>query len=178
MFHAVAVAVGIKMANEYDEICSMLKKAGFEADVIQIFRENRIDKDTFLDLNEDLLELNITALGDRKRIQKMKNIQFGINHFDQRKRRDTSPPEEDFQPHKRIRSDQGNYNADFYYTPGDKLPRNTATGLEEIAIQQWSGDARAAGISLIDDCLEEDHAVSHCTNMNSVPSHFFQILYQ
>lgn len=62
-----------KRAAEYTEICSILQEVGFEDDVVEIFRNNRIDKETFLDLqNEDLVELNITALGDRKRINKLK----------------------------------------------------------------------------------------------------------
>lgn len=52
----------------------MLREAGFEEDVLEIFKDNRIDRETFIDLqSDDLLELNITALGNRKRIRRLQN---------------------------------------------------------------------------------------------------------
>ena len=55
------------------EVCSLLKESGFDTDVVEIFQKNKIDGTTFLDLDaDDLKELGVVALGDRKRIQKLK----------------------------------------------------------------------------------------------------------
>ncbi len=56
------------------EICDLLREEDFEEDVIDVFRKNRIDSSTFLELTrEDFLELGVTALGDRKKLLKMKD---------------------------------------------------------------------------------------------------------
>ena len=48
---------------KYEEICSKLRDAGFEEDVIDIFKRNRIDVPVFLEI-----QLKVNALGDRKRL--------------------------------------------------------------------------------------------------------------
>ena len=54
---------------KYEEICSKLRDAGFEEDVIDIFKRNRIDVPVFLELDsEEFIQLNVDALGDRKRL--------------------------------------------------------------------------------------------------------------
>ena len=54
------------------DVCKLLQANGFEVEVAEVFLENKIDGSTLLDLNsEDLKELGITALGDRKRLQKL-----------------------------------------------------------------------------------------------------------
>ena len=59
---------------KYEEICDLLREEDFEEDVIDVFRKNRIDSSTFLELTrEDFLELGVTALGDRKKLLKMKD---------------------------------------------------------------------------------------------------------
>ena len=61
----------------------MLEKADFEQDVVEIFRKNRIDMESFLDLNNnDLLELQVFALGDRKIIIKLKESVSMMNDGD------------------------------------------------------------------------------------------------
>lgn len=62
------------MANlSVSDICEILAKQ-FDEDVVETFRSNKIDSPTFMDLtNEDLKELGITALGDRKNISKLKD---------------------------------------------------------------------------------------------------------
>ena len=55
------------------EVCSLLKESGFDTDVVETFQKNKIDGTTFLDLDaDDLKVLGVVALGDRKRIQKLK----------------------------------------------------------------------------------------------------------
>ena len=56
-----------------DELCDILTTNDFDADVVETFRTNKIDGNTFLELNSgDLKELGITALGDRKKIERLK----------------------------------------------------------------------------------------------------------
>ena len=46
----------------------------FDEEVVQTFRQNKIDIDTLLELtSEDMQELGIVALGDRKRLTKLIN---------------------------------------------------------------------------------------------------------
>ena len=46
----------------------------FDEEVVQTFRRNKIDIDTLLELtSEDMKELGIVALGDRKRLTKLIN---------------------------------------------------------------------------------------------------------
>ncbi len=54
------------------EVCNLLKTSGLDDEVVEIFRANKIDGGTLLELNsDDLKELGIVALGDRKRLQKV-----------------------------------------------------------------------------------------------------------
>ena len=53
-------------------ICQLLSKRGFDEEVLTTFRRNKIDGAAFIELTpEDLKELHITALGDRKKICKV-----------------------------------------------------------------------------------------------------------
>ena len=62
------------------ELCSLLKEKGLDNDVVEVFRSNKIDGAVFLDLNrEDLRELGIVALGDQKKIEKIRSFQLPIN---------------------------------------------------------------------------------------------------
>ena len=55
-------------------VCDLLKTNGFDDDAVEVFRANKIDGGTLLELNsEDLKELGIVALGDRKKLEKVKN---------------------------------------------------------------------------------------------------------
>ncbi len=54
------------------EVCQLLKNNGFDDEVVESLRINKIDGATLLDLSsKDLKELGIIALGDRKRLEKM-----------------------------------------------------------------------------------------------------------
>ena len=58
------------------ELCCLLGEKGLDSDVIELFRSNKIDGAVFLDLNkEELKELGVVALGDRKKIEKIRNLQ-------------------------------------------------------------------------------------------------------
>ena len=60
---------GIWPSMNYEEICSKLRDAGFEEEVIDIFKRNRIDVPVFLELDsEEFIQLKVDALGDRKRL--------------------------------------------------------------------------------------------------------------
>ena len=54
------------------EVYSMLRKEGFEHDIASVLQNNKIDGLTLLELDsEDMIELGITTLGDRKRLQRL-----------------------------------------------------------------------------------------------------------
>lgn len=58
---------------KYEEMCRHLRREGFEEGVIDIFRQNKIDTVVFLKLNRaDFQELGVTAIGDRRRLQIVK----------------------------------------------------------------------------------------------------------
>lgn len=53
-----------------EEVSSLLLEAGFDDATIEIFQSNKIDRATLVDIDrDDMKELGITALGDRKRLQ-------------------------------------------------------------------------------------------------------------
>lgn len=55
------------------DVCKLLRENGFDEEVIETMRTNKIDGSTFIDLNsQDLKELGIVALGDRKRLEKLR----------------------------------------------------------------------------------------------------------
>ena len=64
------------MANYIDilsvaEVSDLLIENCFDADVVECMRANKIDGTTLLQLNsEDIKELGIVALGDRKRLER------------------------------------------------------------------------------------------------------------
>ena len=54
------------------EVCSFIEEKGFEKDVIELFRKNRIRGPALSLLSEeDLKELGVAALGDRKILLKL-----------------------------------------------------------------------------------------------------------
>ena len=61
------------------EVCTLLKTNGFDDDVVEVFRANKIDGSTLKELNsEDLKELGIIALGDRKRLERVKKADGSV----------------------------------------------------------------------------------------------------
>ena len=50
---------------------SLLQKEGFdEEDVVELFHKNKVDQETLMSLDrEDMIELGLKALGDRKKLQ-------------------------------------------------------------------------------------------------------------
>ena len=53
------------------DLCAIVAKE-FDEDIVETFRMNKIDGETFLELSsEDLKELGIVALGDRKKLSKL-----------------------------------------------------------------------------------------------------------
>ena len=53
-------------------VCELLRENGFDEEVAETMFINKIDGATLLDLNtQDLKELGIVALGDRKRLEKL-----------------------------------------------------------------------------------------------------------
>lgn len=54
------------------EVYQLLRQRGFGDSVVENFAKNKIDMDVLKDLNaDDIKELGIIALGDRKRLQKL-----------------------------------------------------------------------------------------------------------
>ena len=61
------------------EVCTLLKTNGFDDDVVEVFRANKIDGSALKELNsEDLKELGIIALGDRKRLERVKKADGSV----------------------------------------------------------------------------------------------------
>ena len=55
-----------------ETMCRLLSDAGFDDTVVDIFRENKVDQQVLISLDkEDMLELGVVALGDRKRLQQL-----------------------------------------------------------------------------------------------------------
>lgn len=56
------------------ELCNILTSSKkFDSDMVETFRSYKIDGELFLDLeNDDLKDLGIVALGDRKKIRALK----------------------------------------------------------------------------------------------------------
>lgn len=53
-----------------EEVSDILNKAGFDEEVVKIFRVNKIDRSLLVALDkDDMKELGIVALGDRKKLQ-------------------------------------------------------------------------------------------------------------
>ena len=56
------------------EVCQLLRQRGFDDFIVEIFEKNKIDMDVIKDLNaDDMKELGIVALGDKKRLQQLIN---------------------------------------------------------------------------------------------------------
>ena len=53
-----------------EEVSSLLTNAGFDTEIVQIFVSNKIDRSVLATLTtQDMKELGIVALGDRKKLQ-------------------------------------------------------------------------------------------------------------
>lgn len=53
-----------------NEVCQLLRKRGFDELIVETFEKNKIDMNVLKDIDaDDMKELGITALGDRKRLQ-------------------------------------------------------------------------------------------------------------
>ena len=53
-------------------VCQLLIERDFAEDVVEIFRENRIDGSVLIDLTvDDMKELGVKALGDRKKLNQL-----------------------------------------------------------------------------------------------------------
>ena len=58
----------VQMAK-YERVCDLLNEEGFDKDVLEVFRKNRIDVSAFVKWDkEDFEQLGIVALGDKKRL--------------------------------------------------------------------------------------------------------------
>ena len=54
------------------KLCELLRDEEFDEDIVESFRTNKIDKITFLELDQDdLKQLGIVALGYKKRLMKL-----------------------------------------------------------------------------------------------------------
>lgn len=55
-----------------EKICELLLENGFDNSVSSVFRDNKVDGAVFVDLDkDDMKELGISALGDRKKLQQL-----------------------------------------------------------------------------------------------------------
>ena len=62
------------MEASTEEICNLLLENGFHHSVADVFRDNKIDGAVLADLDkDDMKELGISALGDRKKLQQLIN---------------------------------------------------------------------------------------------------------
>ena len=58
--------------SEVEDVFQLLLENDFDALVVEIFRANKIDRKVLIDLDrDDMKELGILALGDRKRLQQI-----------------------------------------------------------------------------------------------------------
>ena len=61
-----------EVSDEIENMCQLLVENHFDTSVVEIFRANKIDRNVFIDLDkDDMKELGIMALGDRKRLQQI-----------------------------------------------------------------------------------------------------------
>ena len=55
-----------------EKICELLLENGFDNSVSSVFCDNKVDGAVFVDLDkDDMKELGISALGDRKKLQQL-----------------------------------------------------------------------------------------------------------
>ncbi len=60
------------MSSSVDKVCQLLMKKDFDGDVVDVFRTNKVSEAVLIELdNDDLKELGVVALGDRKMIKKI-----------------------------------------------------------------------------------------------------------
>ena len=58
--------------DNVERVCNILVTNGFDKDVVDDFRENKVDLDVFIQLDKtDIRELGVIALGDRKKLQQL-----------------------------------------------------------------------------------------------------------
>ena len=61
-----------------ENICELLMDNGFDVSIVEVFRRNKVDGVVFVELDSnDMKELGISALGDRKKLQKLKSSERG-----------------------------------------------------------------------------------------------------
>ena len=69
-----------------NKVCELLKKKDFDEEVVEVFRKNKVSEAVLIELDyDDLKELGIVALGDRKMIKKLINelqVQEPPQHHD------------------------------------------------------------------------------------------------
>ena len=74
------------MSTSVNKVCELLKKKDFDEEVVEVFRKNKVSEAVLIELdNDDLKELGIVALGDRKMIKKLINelqVQEPPQHHD------------------------------------------------------------------------------------------------
>lgn len=72
---SIASAMSSQIAEtSTDNICELLMDNGFDISVVEVFRCNKVDGEVFVQLDSnDMKELGISALGDRKKLQKLQN---------------------------------------------------------------------------------------------------------
>lgn len=65
--------MSLKLAEvSTEEICKLLLENGFDRSVTAIFHDNKVDGTVFVELDkDDMKELGISALGDRKKLQQL-----------------------------------------------------------------------------------------------------------
>ena len=58
--------------DSVERVCDILETNGFDSEVVEAFRGNKVDWDVFTQLDkDDIKELGVTALGDRKKLQQL-----------------------------------------------------------------------------------------------------------
>ena len=71
--------------DSVERVRDILETNGFDCEVVDAFRENKVDWEVFTQLGkDDIKELGITALGDRKKLQqlitRLKNIEESMGN--------------------------------------------------------------------------------------------------
>ena len=62
---------------DVQQVCELLTKKGFDEDVIAVFKANKIDGETLLDLDDDeMTKLGLKAMADRKKLRKLIRSQY------------------------------------------------------------------------------------------------------
>ena len=65
---------------KYEHVCDLLNEEGFDKDVLEVFRKNRIDVLVFVEFDkEDFEQLGIVALGDKRLMKLQKRIDANVS---------------------------------------------------------------------------------------------------